>query len=142
MLSASGTSETMTRGESIRSARIKAGLSLQEVAEPLGAHKSVICAIEKNRGTASVEFMLSMATVIGVSIDEMLYGKPGPQEIFVPEYIGGNFGVLILDVNGKKWLLPKGRRLTVPRTVAEAYVRFAEGKRFQRRKKTDHAQPK
>lgn len=130
----------MTGGESIRAARIKAGLSMQEVAEKLGVHRSTICTIEKNRENASVEFMLSMATAIGVSIDEMLYGKPGPQEIFVPEYIGGNFDVLILDVAGKKWLLPKGRRLVVPRTVAEEYVRFVESKKYRRRKRMVNGQ--
>jgi len=63
-------------GERLRSERQARGLSLRHLAERLGVSPSLISQIETGRARPSVSTLYSIATELGVSIDELLFLDP------------------------------------------------------------------
>lgn len=62
----------MTRGEAMRSVRIKAGLSLEELAERAGVQKNTIGRIERNEHIGRIDTIELLADVLCISIDEYI----------------------------------------------------------------------
>lgn len=65
-------------GESLRAARLRAGLSLREVARQLAVSPSFVSQIENGKSQPSVATLYSLATLLGVSMDALflLRGQP------------------------------------------------------------------
>ena len=62
----------MTRGEAMRAARKKAGLSLEELAERAGVQKNTIGRVERNEHVGRIDTIELLADVLGISIDEYI----------------------------------------------------------------------
>ena len=65
-------------GERLRRARQQQGLTLRELAQRLGVSPSMISQIETGRASPSVSTLYSLATELGVSLDELLFNDRRP----------------------------------------------------------------
>ena len=59
----------MSYGESIKIARIKAGLTQQRLADMIGVDRSTICNYEKEKRVPSGKELINLANALNVSID-------------------------------------------------------------------------
>ena len=65
----------MTRGECIRAAREKAGLSRRELAKRCGiSHCTIVC-LEKDKREGRIDTAEYIADALGISIDELIGHK-------------------------------------------------------------------
>lgn len=71
-------------GSRLRAARMRAGLTLREMARRLGVSPSFVSQLENGRSQPSVATLYSMAQLLHVSIDE-LFVRERPHSVDVPE---------------------------------------------------------
>lgn len=62
----------MFKGERIKSLRIEKGLSQQELADMIGASKSLICCYENGKRNPSLENIIAFIQIFGVDADYLL----------------------------------------------------------------------
>jgi len=60
----------MTRGEAMRAARKKRGLSIRDLSERSGYSADTICQLERNKRAGNIDTITDLADTLGVSIDE------------------------------------------------------------------------
>lgn len=65
----------MVLSENIRKYRCDAGMSQQELAKSIGVDQSAICKIEKGVFVPTVMVLDDIASVLKVSLDELVHGK-------------------------------------------------------------------
>lgn len=64
------------RGANMRKARIKAGLTIMELARKAGITHSTVIASESGRRNPSLSTVIMLADVLGLSIDEYVGHEP------------------------------------------------------------------
>lgn len=62
----------MTRGEAMRAARLKAGLSLPELAEKAGVSHHTIGRLERGDGAGHIDTVEWCAAALGLTVDEYI----------------------------------------------------------------------
>ena len=85
--------EPRSVGERIRFVRGQRGLSLEALSERAGVSKSFLWGVENDKSGISGERLLSVANVLGASLDYLMRGEqtPGmekPQAIEIPRELG------------------------------------------------------
>lgn len=66
----------MTMGEHMRAARLKAGLSMQQLSELAGVEKNTVARLERGEHRGNVDTIIYLADSLGISIDEYIgHGK-------------------------------------------------------------------
>jgi XRE family transcriptional regulator of biofilm formation len=76
------TDSLFTAGERLKGIRNKSGLSLREFAKRTGYAPSYVSGIENGKKRGSVDFFNKCASVLGVSIGDLLEEKiPVPEEL-------------------------------------------------------------
>ena len=71
--------EPFTTGERLRYVREQRGMTLESLAERAGVSKSFLWEVERDRSGISGERLLSVANVLGASLDYILRGQPSPE---------------------------------------------------------------
>ena len=71
--------EPHTVGERLRYVREQRGMSLEALAELAGLSKSFLWEVERDRSGISGERLLSVANVLGASLDYLLRGQRSPE---------------------------------------------------------------
>lgn len=70
----------MSLGAKLRELRIKQGLSLQDVADSVGASKPHIWDLERGRArNPSIELLTKLAKAFGVSVSDLIGENPGAE---------------------------------------------------------------
>ena len=65
----------MTRGEQMKQARIRAGLTRNRLAEISGVHQNTIVGVEKGVAQGNIATIELLADALGISIDEYVGHK-------------------------------------------------------------------
>ena len=65
----------MSLSENIRKYREEAGMSQVQLAKEVGVDQSAICKMEKGLFIPTVVLVAEIAHTLGVTIDELVYGK-------------------------------------------------------------------
>ncbi|MFD1811648.1 helix-turn-helix domain-containing protein [Rhodococcus gannanensis] len=116
-------------GVALKRARLDKKMSLRQVAEPLGISTSLLSQVENGKTQPSVKTLFGLATVLGVSLDEIVSGRSG--DVHAPRNLDAAAGIQrstddpVLEMeNGVVW-----RRLaTAGRTEVEPlHVTYAVG---------------
>lgn len=107
----------MHLGENLKRTREKRGISQKELAERCGISVPQLSKMETGKQrNPHIETVVAMATALGVSIEELIYGTEGP--------------------NGMKYMLeaieslPEGKQVTVKELIA-AFVAQSTGERLK-----------
>src|SRR5687767_1280209 len=74
-------------GDRLRAARQGRGLSLRALAERLGVSPSLISQVETGRAQPSVSTLYSIASELGISLDELLFMDARPLPSGKPESV-------------------------------------------------------
>lgn len=62
----------MLRGNRLKNARVKKGLTQEQLGEAVGVGKSAICCYEKETRNPSIETIIEFMCILGVSADYLL----------------------------------------------------------------------
>lgn len=65
-------------GSRIRDARVKAGLSLREMARRVGVSPSFMSQVERDKAAPSVGTLFNMVSELGLTLDSVMGDAPGP----------------------------------------------------------------
>ena len=93
--------------------RENAGLTVRELARQLDIHHTTILQWERSGKVAKTEFLVPIASILGVTIEELL-GQPKPRRVITP---GGKLGQVFKRVSE----LPRRQQKKVIE-MAEAFV--------------------
>ena len=66
----------MTRGEQMKQARMRAGLTRKRLAEISGGHQNTIVGVEQGIVQGNIATIELLADALGISIDEYIGHKP------------------------------------------------------------------
>lgn len=104
--------------------RKTAGLSQKALAEKSGVSLSTIGRLENGHSVGAVGTLWQLSRALGVSIDTYVSSvHEDGVEVFVPPAGDREDNNLFVAVNGKNYLIPKGRVVTMPVEVATEYLR-------------------
>lgn len=133
--------EPQSVGERLRFVRGQRGLSLEALAERAGVSKSFLWEVENDKSGISGERLLSVANVLGASLDYLMRGEqtPGmerPKSIEIPRELGElaeelqlTYGQTLALLEIDRSLVARRRHGGMPHMSKQDWTRLYEGVR-------------
>lgn len=94
--------DTHSTGERIRSKRILLGLTQEELAEQIHRAPKYYSDIERGSCGMSMETMISIAKILDISLDYMVFGTPTKEEVERIECQEASLTHLLAQCNGRQ----------------------------------------
>ena len=73
-------------GKNIRTARVRAGMTQDELAEQLHVSRQTVSNYETSRFRPDIDMLFSIAEALGMDVSALLYGSPLPPEAAKPKH--------------------------------------------------------